>query len=98
MRTIEMVLGRLIVPDSAIVGLGSYSSYPKIWSCIAILRIIHTTPKPGTMPPLNSGWRGQHHGLASCFLSARPVRTSLALHPLAPHLAQAPGGGSSHAN
>src|SRR5258706_11840664 len=50
------------------------------------------------MPPLHSCWRGQHHGLAPCVLSARPVRTSLALHPLAPHLAQAPGGGSSHAN
>lgn len=67
-------------------------------SCIAILRIIQTTPKPGKMPHLNSCWKGQHHGLASCFLSARPVRTHLALHHLAPHLAQAPGGGSSHAN
>jgi transposase len=67
-------------------------------SCIAILRIIQITPKPGTMLHLNSCWRGQHHGLASCFLSDRLVRTPLALHHLAPHLAQAPNGGSSHVN
>src|SRR6185436_12853147 len=35
-------------------------------------------PKPGYNAPSHTYWRGQHHGVTSCFLSARPARTPLA--------------------
>jgi hypothetical protein len=63
-------------------------------SCTSSLRIIPSHPKPGKMPHINTCWRGQRHGVTSCFLSARPVRTHLALHHVVPHPAQAPGDGS----
>src|SRR6266446_3984876 len=63
-------------------------------SCTSSLLIIPSHPKPGKMPHINTCWRGQRHGVTSCFLSARPVRTHLALHHVVPHPTQAPGDGS----
>src|SRR6266446_9689387 len=67
---------------------------PAVWSCTSSLRIIPSHPKPGKMPHINTCWRGQRHGVTSCCLSARPVRTHLALHHVVPHPTQAPGDGS----
>jgi hypothetical protein len=83
------------LPDLAIAAFETFLQWgltPR--SCTSSLRIIPSHPKPGKMPHINTCWRGQRHGVTSCFLSARPVRTHLALHHVVPHPAQAPGDGS----
>src|SRR4029434_8467826 len=44
---------------------------------------------PVTCPPLITLWKGQNHGLTSFLLPTRSVGPRLALHHVAPHLAQA---------
>jgi hypothetical protein len=67
-------------------------------SCIATLRLIPLPQNQVQCPHLSICGRGQRHGITSCFLSAHPLRTPLARRHLAPHPAQVPGDGSSHAN
>src|SRR5262252_5569638 len=67
-------------------------------SCMATLRIIPITAKPGTMPYLNPLWEGQRHGVTPFFLSAGRLHIPLARRPRAPHPAHASGDGSSHAH
>jgi hypothetical protein len=66
--------------------------------CTATLRIIPSPLKSSKMPHLNTCWRGQRHGVASSFLSARPARTPLAFCHRAPFPAQAFSDGSGRAS
>src|SRR5215470_8916308 len=67
-------------------------------SCIATLRFIPWPQNRVKCPHLSTCGRGQRHGLTACLLSAPPLRTPLARRHCAPHSAQVPGDGSSHAN
>src|SRR5215467_4956979 len=70
----------------------SLSSMQKSWlggSCMATLRIIHTTPKPRTMPHLNPFWKGQGHGVTPVLLPTRSAGSPLVLRHVASQLAPA---------
>src|SRR5215467_13507081 len=67
-------------------------------SCMATLRIIHTTPKPRTMPHLNPFWKGQGHGVTLVLLPTRSAGSPLVLCHVASQLAQAQRDAASRAS
>ena len=57
-------------------------------SCIQLLRIIHSTPKPATMSPLHHHPRGHCHGTNPLFLPTRSRGAGVRLPPALLAMAQ----------